>query len=675
MIRKYMLLSCLLLLLLGAVLVPITQVEAAVGTVNPAIGTPGTTFTFYVAGYAAQEQVGYWITDPHGKRYDQQARLFADGNGQVVWTWTAPTDAAGGTWEMTLEGYRLHSPTVTVQFSIDAPAVPPSAVSSYMILPDTHGPPGTTFTFVSRGGFEPNEQVGTWIVQPDGSELRLETDISSDGNGQIYRVWQSPTNARGGDWFFVARGHNSRYSIRIPFHIDNPADMVENPANNQANPTEVVAAIDPPTQQVTPDRGPRGTVFTFTAQGFAPGERVGTWVVRPDGTVVESFPDAYLYAANNATGDVSWSWTAPMHEQTGRWVMVIRGITSRVEWEIPFYVVDTAVTPTPVTHPTLTVSPASVPRGRELQFTASGYKPGERIFYWAINPTGDPVANEKELEADQNGAVTWKWEVESDWPAGTWTMYTRGAAGLQEARVFFEVSGFEAFDIRMQPASGAPGTTFEFQATGFYADEEMDFWLTTPESRSRRFDQEVDLTEEKLHADANGMISWRWTAPANVQAGRWHMTARGEESRVERVIAFDIVRATPLPDPYSVTPRSGPPGTTFTFSISDMPTSRAAYWVTAPDGTIYPPEGVDRRSWRVAVDDNGNATWNWTVPADAQSGTWLMVVRNLSDNLKLRPPKDREDIPRYEEDVKEYEEDVRDQAEEYREYVIRFTVE
>jgi hypothetical protein len=326
--------------------------------------------------------------------------------------------------------------------------------------------------------------------------------------------------------------------------------------------------------------------------------------------------------------------------------------------------------------PTVTVSPASAPAGSTFRFTVTGYLPDEQVSFWAMDPENKPDPNKRELVCDKQGSVTWEWEVQADRKPGVWTMYTRGAAARQVASVTFVVTGDRPEDIRMEPTSGKPGTMFQFYATGFHADEEMDFWLTGPQTPQRRFDQSYDhLAEKTLYADSQGEVWWTWTAPANSMDGTWTMTARGRDSRRERTITFPIVRDAPLPQPYYVVPASGAPGTTFTFTIDDMPTSRAAYWVTAPDGTIYPLDGSDYLDWRIAVDDTGHARWTWTVPADGQRGTWTMVVRNLSDNLKLRRPKDREDMARYEEDRWEYAEDIRDQAIEYRLYVIPFTVE
>lgn len=685
--RKHLLTTLLItLVLLAAALQPAHQANSAVPaqdtpgpnpavTVSPQSGAPGTTFTFTFTGFGPGERIGQWLIDPVNWTRDPDERLYADDSGQVTWQWTAPPNAPGGTWICRARGYRGDRPTVSTSFVINAPAFPESYQSTYMVMPAARGARGTTFTFVSRGGFWPNEQVGTWFVQPDGSEIHLNEDISSDDAGQIYKEWTAPQDAMGGDWFFRAIGRNSSHHISIPFHIDSAAAVVDNPANISADPTGIPSTLPPPTNRVEPDYGTRGTTFSFTASGFVPGERVGTWTVQPDGSVLESFPDQYMYASDTPEGTVTWTWVAPLDAPHGAWKMVIRGIYSRTEWEIPFYIDAAPRDIVPDPQADTSVSPDAAPAGSDFWFQVSGYIPGEKVFFWAIDPNGRPEPNAKELLADANGTVTWKWKVEPDRTVGQWNMYTRGDASRKEVNVPFTVVGPEPVGIRMEPRAGSPGSAFNFAATGFRSNEEIKIWLTGPQQGPRRFDQEYDVVNKAWHADADGTIWWTWTAPAQSEDGTWRMTARGQESRIERVIDFTITRATPLGIPYAVSPLSGPPGTRFTFTVEDIPTSTAAYWITAPDGTIYPLDTSDYLKWRVAVDAHGHATWTWQSPPDAQRGQWVMIVRNLSDNLLLRRPKDQEDIPRYEEDLKEHEKDIRDQALEYREYLIYFTIE
>jgi hypothetical protein len=353
---------------------------------------------------------------------------------------------------------------------------------------------------------------------------------------------------------------------------------------------------------------------------------------------------------------------------------------SRVQWDIPFAIEDVAVAPTPGPQPVLRVDPERAPRGSTFQFVGSGYLPGEKVFFWAINPDGRPVSRHthihEELEADAQGAAAWEWTVEPDEPPGRWMMVSRGDVSRKEGQVFFEVTAPEGLPdaIRVEPTRGMPATTFHFFASGFFAQEEVDMWLTGPHEEPQRFAISFDIRED-LRTDEQGQVWWSWAAPENVPGGVWHLTVRGADSRVERVVPLTIVRETPLPLPYGVHPASGPPGTVFRFHAEDVPTARASYWLTAPDGSVIPTDHTDfRERWTLTVGEDETVDWEWTAPPDAQRGVWLMVLRNRSEDPALDWSK-AADPEEWEQELARSAEARRDSVIEFREYVIRFTVE
>ncbi|NJN67299.1 MAG: hypothetical protein HC884_11605 [Chloroflexaceae bacterium] len=637
---------------------PVLEPDGLSGTVEPMQGPPGTVFAFRVMGLVPNERVGTWLVDPRGGQHDLEEQVFADGTGQASWTWAAPGDAYGGAWTMHGRSFATRE-EVIVSFVVEGEAIPHTRQASTMVLPDASGEPGTTFTFVARGEFQPWEQVGSWFIQPDGTRLDADQGISADGNGQIYRVWTAPMDAMEGDWVFRARGINTLFQVDIAFHIDRSG-----------------YTLPPvPGYEVAPARGPRGTVFWFRADGFVPGERVGMWLILPDGRRQDYRPREWMFA-DAERGEFVWEWTAPADAPTGSWTMAIRGVSSRVQWNIPFVIEDVVAAPTPVPQPALWVVPERAPRGSTFRFAVSGYLPGEKVFFWAVNPDGRPVPNHRELEADEQGAAAWEWTVEPDEPPGRWVMVSRGDVGRQEGQVTFEVTAPEGLPdaVRVEPARGTPSTTFHFFASGFSAREEVDIWLTGPHEEPRRFDVSFDVRED-LRTDEQGQVWWSWTAPENVPGGTWQMTARGADSRVERVVVFGMVRETPLPLPYSVSPASGPPGTVFHFSAEDVPTARAAFWLTAPDGSVIPTDHTDfRERWTLTVGDDGVVAWDWTAPPDAQRGVWLMVLRNRSEDPALDWSR-ADDPEEWEHELARSAEARRDSVIEFREYVIRFTVE
>lgn len=87
----------------------------------------------------------------------------------------------------------------------------------------------------------------------------------------------------------------------------------------------------------------------------------------------------------------------------------------------------------------------------------------------------------------------------------------------------------------VEPNVGAPGTRFAFVAFGFNANEGIGVWANTPGGTA------IAITPEELGtANGDGRADWYWTAPGDAQTGNWTMVARGIDSRVERVISFEI---------------------------------------------------------------------------------------------------------------------------------------
>lgn len=609
MIRRlrWIFLVVLLVAMSGVAVFP-PPAQAATVSVQPPEGAAGTTFTFQAEGFLKGERVGTWLEDPSGKVETIEWRAYADSEGRMSLTWTAPNDVRGGFWRFIARG-QVSRYEAAVEFAIIAPETPPSRVPSFMVMPEARGQPGSTLTFVARGGFDSFEQVGTWFLLPDGSTLDVALGISSDASGQIYREWVIPDNAQAGQWVFRARGINSGFQIDIPFEVVRPSPLPPAPP--------------PPSISVEPSQGTFGTTFTFTADGFKPNERVGTWLIDPTGHQHDLDAENWIHA--NEQGAISWTWTVGDDTLEGTWRGVIQGIQSRARHEIPVEVVATAVQPTPIPTVELSVTPQEGPRGSSFDFTGRGFKPKETVFYWAIDPTGFPNANSEEAVADEHGVAHWNWDIESDLPTGKWMMYARGDATRREGSVPFIVTDADLPpDGGVVPASGSPGMLFTFAASGFYAYEALDLWIVDPAD-------DVRLSGPRgYEANRDGYATWTWTAPEKMAGGIWHMVARGNESRYERVIPFQITRDAPPPPLYGVNPQSGPPGTTFHFYANELWVDDVSYWITDPDGDILPEDRTEYRRWTAEVNE-GRATWSWTAPAEAQPGLWMMVVRIVSN--------------------------------------------
>lgn len=567
--------------------------HAASGTVAPAQGTTGTRFNFTASGFTAGERIDFWVTAPSGDSIPRYPSVAADAAGQVVWSWDVPERVEAGTWTMIARGVQSDL-RVPIAFEI----VATSAAAPALSVTPTSGAPGTTFAFTASG-FSAGERVGAWLIRPDSQPVELirpeDPQLFANNDGQASWNWTAPADAPGGAWQATARGVESGVERTATFTIA----AGEGPAREQG---------------VTPASGGPGTTFTFVATGFNSGEQVGAWLNRPDRGQIDATP--WLFADDQ--GRATWTWTAPADAPGGNWSAVALGRDSRVEVVIAFTL--TGSTPAETPMPSGSVTPASGPPGTTFTFTVANFAPNETVFYWAANPDGTPLPNNAEARADANGQASWSWTAPENAPSGDWIMSARGLSTYRESQIRFSISAqpAAAAPFTVTPASGEPGTTFTFTASRFNVIEFLDVWVDEPEST-------VLAGPANVRANGQGVAEWSWTAPEDALGGAWRMIALGRDSQVQYIIPFEITRSE-APQPattYSVTPSSGPPGTTFTFSAAGFVAGeKVGYWTTTPDGAIIP-------SGKEAVADaDGRISWSWTAPEDAQPGLWLMIARS-----------------------------------------------
>jgi hypothetical protein len=264
-----------------------------------------------------------------------------------------------------------------------------------------------------------------------------------------------------------------------------------------------------------------------------------------------------------------------------------------------------------------------------LTFTATGYKPGEHLAAWVNLPDASVRAAPGQVFADAAGTMVWQWKVPDDAVSGEWRMVGRGESSLYEAVIPVTIEGAAPpapapapAPAGVSPESGAPGSTFTFTASGFGREEEISYWATQPNGA-------VVVNNLKVKSSRDGRVTFNWDAPRNAIAGRWVMTIFSRATQRTQQIAFTIVAsAATTPSGDGVTPPSGQPGTTFSFSASGFgPNAELRRWVTAPDGSTSADGG------RFNADRDGRVSFAWESPANALPGAWLMVVQSLDNQV------------------------------------------
>ncbi|MBX0330358.1 hypothetical protein K2Z83_22095 [Oscillochloris sp. ZM17-4] len=582
----------LAVLALLAGLLAAAPARAASGTVSPQQGGVGTRFTFRADGFTPGERVDSWVTGPDGSAAPRYPSVYADTLGGIVWSWDVAPGTPSGPWNMTARGIKSD-----VRVVIGFEVVDSAPLDLGDVAPAS-GAPGTAFSFSARG-FLPGERVSAWLTQPDGMSRDFdpgkEFRIYADEGGAVSWIWDSPAGLAPGTWVASARGFDSSRQVDIRFAITGTA-----PAG--------------PARAITPTAGAPGTTFTVVVGGFNRTEVAGSWLTRPDGSSISATP----YLVSDGEGVISWSWTAPADAPSGAWQAVTKGKDSGIQVTLPFTITGANPAPADPTAPTISLSPASVQPGGALTISVTGFEAGEDLYYWPTKPDGLPVENRISATADGQGAATWTYNVPNNAVAGAWTLSVLGDSSGRSAQApFTVVMADPAAGTSVSPASGGPGTTFTFTASGFRdKPEKIYFWFTDPSGKG------VNGPDWKRSSD-DGTVTWEWTAPGDAVAGQWQAVAHGEKSDIFRVIPFTIVRDTPpVTAGASVSPESGGPGTTFTFTASGFKDrEQVGYWLNLPDGTVI------RFDHELVGDPNGEVTWTWTAPADAQRGLYVMAVR------------------------------------------------
>lgn len=208
-----------------------SEATPAFQDVVPAVGRPGTLFSFYATGFNQQEKVTYWFNMPDGNvQGDRFAYVVHSHNGRADWQWRAPYDVLPGTWSVVVYGVESGVQHV-LQFDIYNPGVQHTgdvlidAERAVYNPPDVAvepiaGAPETRFYFFATG-FQPGEKVHFWATDPHDDEFGSDSGytIYANPDGRADWHWKTPDDAVQGIWSMVAWGEESTVERVIFFKV------------------------------------------------------------------------------------------------------------------------------------------------------------------------------------------------------------------------------------------------------------------------------------------------------------------------------------------------------------------------------------------------------------------------------------------------------------------------
>lgn len=243
-------------------------------------------------GFWDQEPVTVSFSFPDGQIFSPDAAYLLDGvvNMPTNFTTDYKADVAGdlyfeypisnkwpyGCYQMT--AYGNHSGQTAIGFLVVAPrpSAQPGAIPAQLAVWKN----GTfeasaehdALVNIHGTGFYPNEQVGVWITQPDGSVLGYPTQVASDA-GNIESTFQFTSAHQTGKYTFTAYGLTSKYQVFAPFELRGRQSIPSGWA-------ELRVAFP-----ALAETSQNGQAIAVSGTLFKPNEPVGLWITLPDGGV------------------------------------------------------------------------------------------------------------------------------------------------------------------------------------------------------------------------------------------------------------------------------------------------------------------------------------------------------------------------------------------------------
>lgn len=410
---------------------------------------------------------------------------------------------------------------------------------------------------VEGEGFRPGERVRFLLSSPD-CECRpfaIDPQPLADVNGSISyaQVRFNARNYQRGRWYLTAQGLTSNRAGIAQFFVG------EAPAVSQ--PGGVVVGT-------TPQAAGFGQAVIIQGGGFQPEEQVSLWLTAPDQSV-RAIPESPRADGGGSISGANIRIAIDNTFRTGVWFITAQGRSSGRQ-AIGTFRVDTAAAPPPppsqapgdpgrlglLIHSDLRVSgagaitPLAGPPGSGFVFTASGFDASEKVGVWLTRPAGGGVEPINESLLQRNGGnVRVVFRVDRD-QQGIWTITAQGSATGRAVTAPFKITRdyvappgtprpATSRNASVTPSEGGQRATFRLTATGFRANETLEFWITSPDG--------LYVLNTPVQADNRGRIG---VSPAlGVQFGPRNPTGiygyhyRGTASGVRADIYFTYTGA------------------------------------------------------------------------------------------------------------------------------------
>lgn len=282
---------------------------------------------------------------------------------------------------------------------------------------------------------------------------------------------------------------------------------------------------------------------------------------------------------------------------------------------------------TPQFAPSLASNPASGVQGTIFQIAGAGFGASETVLLTIKDQNGTTVSGPTSLTADASGNITGSFTSSQSTTPGTYTASATGNTSGRSAATSFTVT--QGVALAVTPATGIPGTTFQFVGTKFGASETVNLTITGPNGSTV-------FGPSGLQATASGSVTFTYATTAASAGGTYTATATGATSGLKAVATFTLAGNATL----AANPTSGAPGTTFQLSGTGFGASEpVTMTITSPNGSSQNTV-LSVRAPR-ASDATGNFAYTYSTTVSSATGTYTATAtganssRSASTTFKL----------------------------------------
>lgn len=280
-----------------------------------------------------------------------------------------------------------------------ATALAQTEEASVQVIPGTVAQ--NTTVKIRLSGFRPEEVVTVWQTLPGPDPQISNGPTHSIGNykvslqGDLTFSWHVAGTNPIGVHVIGARGNKSLREASTPFTVT---------AGNVQHRGDVIdMSIDAPVVH-------QGQTLKISAMGFKPGERIGVWITRPDGSVKE-----LGQAIASQEGVMDFEFTPDGSYAVGIYHLSAQGTKSGVLSVTRLQIVGGRgdMPQTEVKTPRLTITPSTAQKGGKIKIEGQNFGSDEDVSIWTTSASGQTVHNLGSV-SDDDGRHPLKVHTEED---------------------------------------------------------------------------------------------------------------------------------------------------------------------------------------------------------------------------------------------------------------------